>query len=171
MPEGIRGQCVAALPTPVNWHLPCVYPHNTNFSGHVTSGTRPYKFSRAWGRGYPSSTCTYVYTPTLLLKMAFKTPAISPITYMYKSHANINLLSKIGKSAIPNIYHNGMKVVTPMITNQNILDHHWSRARALQRKENGYSTLSKCLRTSSCSRAKSLPNNNWISTYRASTVC
>ena len=52
MPEGMRGQCEAALPTPVNWRLPCVYPHNTKFSGHVTSGTRPYKFSRAWGRGY-----------------------------------------------------------------------------------------------------------------------
>ena len=52
MPEGMRGQCVAALPTPVNWRLPCVYPYNTKFSGHVTSGTRPYKFSRAWGRGY-----------------------------------------------------------------------------------------------------------------------
>ena len=52
MPEGMRGQCEAALPTPVNWRLPCVYPHNTKFSGHVTSETRPYKFSRAWGRGY-----------------------------------------------------------------------------------------------------------------------
>ena len=52
MPEGMRGQCDAALPTPFNWHLPCVYPHNTKFSGHVMSVTRPYKFSRDWGRGY-----------------------------------------------------------------------------------------------------------------------
>ena len=52
MPEGMCGQHVAALPMPVNWRLPCVYPHNTKFSGHMTLGTRPYKISRAWGRGY-----------------------------------------------------------------------------------------------------------------------
>ena len=60
MPEGMRGQCEAALPTPVNWRLPCVYPHNTKFSGHVTSGTRPYKFSRAWGRGYRCNSILHI---------------------------------------------------------------------------------------------------------------
>ena len=54
MPEGMCGQHVAALPTPVNWHLPCVYPHNTKLSGYVTSATRPYKSVR--GRGYVITT-------------------------------------------------------------------------------------------------------------------
>ena len=61
----MRGQCEAALPTPVNWRLPCVYPHNTKFSGHVTSGTRPYKFSRAWGRGYLISSSAIILCPTV----------------------------------------------------------------------------------------------------------
>ena len=41
MPEGMGGQCDAALPTPINWHLPCVYPCNTKFSGHVSREPGP----------------------------------------------------------------------------------------------------------------------------------